>query len=136
MRNGGLMRDDFPPGLKQFIDQHIESVPQLEALLLLRQQPQRQWLATAIAKQLYIPEEAAAALLADFVRRDFAILAAGEEAGYSYRARSDETDRLIDALASAYRDRRVAVISLIYSKPINKVQTFADAFRFGKENPQ
>jgi hypothetical protein len=130
------MHEDFLPGLKQFIEHHIESVPQLEALLLLRQAPQRQWSAADIAKELYIPENAAAPLLVDFARRGFAILVPTAEASYTYLAKDKETDRLIDELASFYRDRRVAVVSLIYSKPLNKVQTFADAFRFGRENPQ
>jgi hypothetical protein len=130
------MPDDISPQLKQFVEQHIETVPQLEALLLLRKEPQREWSAADIAKTLYIPPEVAASLLADFVRRGFAILRVPAEATYAYRARDDESDRLIDALRAAYTDRRVAIISLIYSKPLNKVQTFADAFRFGKENPK
>jgi hypothetical protein len=129
------MHQEFPPGLKQFIEHHIESVPQLEALLLLRQEPQRQWAAGDIAKALYIPEDAADSLLADFGRRGFAILVPSAAGCYTYRTRDAESDRLIDELASVYRERRVAVISLIYSKPLNRVQTFADAFRFGKENP-
>jgi hypothetical protein len=129
------MHQEFPPGLKQFIEHHIESVPQLEALLLLRQDSQRQWAAGDIAKALYIPDEAAGSLLADFARRGFAILVPSAAACYTYRIRDAESDRLIDELAAVYRERRVAVISLIYSKPLNRVQTFADAFRFGKENP-
>jgi hypothetical protein len=130
------MHDEFPLGMMQFIEHHIESVPQLEALFLLRDDPQRQWAATDIAKALYIPEEAAGWLLADFVRRGFAILSPLGGPGYNYRIRDNDSDRLIEELAAAYRERRVAIVSLIYSKPLNKVQTFAEAFRFGKENPQ
>jgi hypothetical protein len=36
-------------------------------------------------------------------------------------------------LAALYQERRVAVITQIYSKPVKKVQTFADAFRFRRE---
>ena len=129
------MHDNFPPELKQFIEHHIESVPQLEALLLLRREPQRQWEAAEIAKALYIPEDVASSLLAEFGRRGFAVLAPPTTVRYTYRTRDEESDRLIDQLASVYQERRVAVISLIYSKPLHKVQTFADAFRFGKENP-
>jgi hypothetical protein len=129
------MHEEFPSGLKQFIEQHIESVPQLEALLLLRREPQREWSASEIAKELYIPEDAARSLLVDFSRRGFAILIPASAVRYTFQTRNSESDRLIDELASAYQNRRVAVISLIYSKPLNKVQTFADAFRFGKENP-
>jgi hypothetical protein len=130
------MPDDISPELKQFVEHHIESVPQLEALFLLRNEPLRRWAAAEIAKALYLPEDAAGSLLADFVRRGFAILMPSGNEAYSYRPRDEATDRLIGQLQAAYHDRRVAIISLIYSKPLNKVQTFADAFRFGKENPQ
>jgi integrase len=130
------MPDDIPPELKQFVEQYIESVPQLEALLFLRNEPQREWTAAEIAKTLYLPEGVAGTLLADFVRRGVATLIPPSKDRYAYRTRDDETDRLIGQLQQAYHDRRVAVISLIYSKPLNKVQTFADAFRFSKENPK
>jgi hypothetical protein len=130
------MHDDFPAELKQFIEFYIESVQQLEALLLLRGDPPRKWLAADIAKLLYVPENIASSLLADFVRRGFAKLEPPSGSSYVYRCDDAELDRLIDQLAAAYQDRRVAVVSLIYSKPLNKVQTFADAFRIGKENPK
>ena len=129
------MHDEFPADLKQFVEFYIESVPQLEALLLLRANPVRRWQAIDVAKSLYIPENIAVSLLADFVRRGFAVLEPAANPGYLYRSRDAEIDRLIDQLAAAYLERRVAVVSLIYSKPLHKVQTFADAFRFGKENP-
>jgi hypothetical protein len=130
------MPNGFSHELKQFVEHNIESVPQLEALLLLRKEPDRAWSAVDIAKALYIQEDAAAALLAEFVRREFAKYPTSDAGNIIYRARDQTTDRLIDELQAAYQDRRVAVISLIYSKPLNKVQTFADAFRFGKENPK
>jgi hypothetical protein len=42
-------------------------------------------------------------------------------------------DQLIDQLADLYQQRRVAVITQIYSRPVKNVQTFADAFRLRKE---
>ena len=130
------MHGEFPSGLRIFIEQHIESVPQLEALLLLRKEPERQWDAGEIAKALYLPEDAAGSLLAEFARRGFAILVPATNWRYKYHPRDSATDQLIEQLAAIYQERRVAVISLIYSKPLHRVQTFADAFRFGKENPQ
>jgi DNA-binding MarR family transcriptional regulator len=130
------MGDDFPADVRRFIDQHIESLAQLEVLLLLRQEPERKWELADIAKTLYITDEMAGSLLADFVRRGFAQKLPDGDSCYRYRIPDGETDALIEKLAALYRERRVAVISLIYSKPLNKVQTLADAFRFGKENPR
>jgi hypothetical protein len=130
------MADDFTADVKQFIDQNIESLAQLETLLLLKGDPERIWDAAEIAKALYIPPDLAEALLADFARRGFAKAMPPPAVRYSYGATDADLNDLIGRVATAYQDRRVAIISLIYSKPLNKVQTFADAFRLRKEPPQ
>jgi integrase len=127
------MADDFSADVRQYIDQHIESLAQLEALLLLRREPERTWEAAEAAKSLYIPPEQAGTLLADLSRRGFAAAIDANATKYRYQAAAD-VDRVIGELAQAYQDRRVAVISQIYSKPLNKVQTFAEAFRLRKED--
>jgi hypothetical protein len=132
----GPMSDEFPAEIAQIIDQQIESLAQLEALLLLRKDPARYWTSEEIAKALYITPEMASLLLADMARRGLARTESQSAARFAYRPHDSETDRIVSELASLYQERRVAVISLIYSKPLNKVQTFADAFRLRKENPQ
>lgn len=124
------MSDDFPTDVRQFIGQNIESLAQLESLLLLRRDAQQTWNSAALAKILYITPEMAAILLLDLARRGFAT-SVGD--GYRYQVKSEDVDRAIGQLARLYEDRRVAVISAIYSKPLDKVQTFADAFRLRKE---
>jgi hypothetical protein len=126
-----LMSDDFPTDVRQFIGQNIESLAQLESLLLLRRDSQQVWSAATLAKVLYITPEVAAALLLDLARRGVAV---PTEEGFRYQCKSAEVDRIIALLAKLYEDRRVAVISAIYSRPLNKVQTFADAFRLRKED--
>jgi len=127
------MADEFSAEVKQFIDQNIESLAQLEALLLLRRETPRGWNASEIAKALYVPHELAGTLLTDFCRRGFVKVSSRTDELYSYSVADCRVDKLISEVADAYQDRRVAVISLIYSKPLNKVQTFADAFRLRKE---
>ena len=124
------MSNDFPTDVRQFIGQNIESLAQLESLLLLRRDAQQTWSSAALAKILYITPEMAAILLLDLARRGFAT-SVGD--GYRYQVKSEDVDRAIGQLARLYEDRRVAVISAIYSKPLDKVQTFADAFRLRKE---
>jgi hypothetical protein len=129
------MTDDFSDDIRQFIARNIESLAQLEALILMRREPRRGWDAEEIGKALYIPQELAAALLADFGRRGFVKMEHPPSARYSYDVADQRVDQLISDVSAAYQDRRVALISLIYSKPLNKVQTFADAFRLRKESP-
>jgi hypothetical protein len=127
------MAEDFSADVQQFIVLHIESLAQLETLLLLRREPERTWDAAEAAKALYIPADQAGTLLADLSRRGFAKTIDATAGQYQYQAIAADADRVIGELAQAYQDRRVAVITQIYSKPLNKVQTFADAFRLRKE---
>lgn len=113
--------------IRRFIDQHVESVAQLEVLLLLKQHPERDWTADDMAKALYAAPEMCAGLLQEWARRGFAVaMAPGPK--YRYRE-SPELDQLVVQLAELYRERRVSVITLIYAKPVDRVRTFADAFR-------
>jgi hypothetical protein len=127
--------NDFPADVRQFIDQNIESLAQLEALLLLRKDPQRSWNAEEMAKALYVPVEMAQTLLAEFGRRQLTKIVPPSDVQHSYNVVDAKLDELIGRVATEYQERRVGVISLIYSKPLNKVQTFADAFRLRKETP-
>jgi hypothetical protein len=119
--------------VRQFIDQHIESLAQLEALVLLRGEPGRSWTIADAAKTLYIPADQAGTLLADLSRHGLAQALDTNATEHRYQAASEDVDRVVGELVQAYQNRRVAVITQIYSKPLNKVQTFADAFRIRKE---
>ena len=57
------MTDVIPSEIREFIDAYIDSVAQLEALLLLRRDPEVTWDAESTAGRLYISSEEAAALL-------------------------------------------------------------------------
>jgi hypothetical protein len=128
------MPDDFSAELQQFVAQHIQSLLELETLLLLRQDPARTWTPAEVAKTLYTTAEMCSGQLGDLARRGFLELSGGSEESYRYRPVSSELGRLLDELAATYQQRRVAVITFIYSKPVNKVQTFADAFRLRRED--
>jgi hypothetical protein len=125
------MSNEFTAELRHFISQNIESLAQLEVLLLLRREADRAWTNEEIAKSLYIAPEMSGVILNDLSRRG---LVANEEQVFRYLGASSALDPMLGQLADAYRDRRVAVITEIYSRPQNKVQTFADSFRFRKED--
>ena len=127
------MSEAIPTELAQFIDQNVESLAQLEALLLLQNEPQRHWTVEALSKALYITTDTAAALLADLSTRGFATLVDNTSGEFAYRPASAASRELVERLGKLYGERRVAVITQIYSKPVNKVQTFADAFRLRRE---
>jgi DNA-binding MarR family transcriptional regulator len=124
------MSNDFPADVKEFIGKHIHSVAQLEILLMLLREPERTWTSVEITKGLYLESQMVTQLLTDIVQRGFVVRT---ESSFRYQPTSDADRQLIERLAQVYQERRVAVIAEIFSKPIDFIKAFADAFRLRKE---
>ena len=121
--------DPIPDDVKQYVLEHIDSVAQLEGLLLLRGNPEKGWVVDEVAQRLYIDR----GQTADLMGRLSALGLITEEGGggpaYRYHPRSPGLKDLVDRLAETYVKYLVPVTNLIHAKPPAKVQQFADAFR-------
>jgi hypothetical protein len=120
---------ELPADVRRFILTSVPSVPYLEAVLLLRSEPQKAWDVAQLARRLYVPERTATELLEQL--RGSGI--AGEEAGGVRYAPAAELAELVDRVAAAYTADLVAITDLIHSRIDRRAQQFADAFRFRKE---
>ena len=132
-RSYDLMTEEFPADVRQFLAEHIDSVAQLEVLLLLKGDRERQWSADEVGKAVYSAPEMVAQLLSELQRHGLVAAGEGGEPSYRYWPVTPQLDEQAGRLEEAYRDRRVAVITAIYSQPVDKVRTFADAFRLRKD---
>ncbi|HSI35718.1 MAG: hypothetical protein ACAI43_11595 [Phycisphaerae bacterium] len=127
-----MSQDEIPDNLRTLINEQLDSVVQVEVLLLLHAQPAREFSAAAVARELRIEAAGAEAQLQHL--RAGGMLESTPAGGYRYAARAPALAAAVGELARAYADRRVTVISLIYSKPrTDQVRTFADAFRLRKD---
>jgi biotin operon repressor len=124
----------IPENLILFVLDKIESVTELEALLILRQDANRKWGAPVLAERLYISQAQTAELLRALCDKGFTI--ADERQEYRYCPDSPELDLLVDGLAKIYLKHIVPVTDLIHSKPKYKVQGFADAFKLRKDDEE
>jgi hypothetical protein len=115
-----------PTTVKRFIGAEIESVEQLEVLLLLRGAADKDWTATEVARALVTQVESAGDWLEKMAQSR---LLSVEGDSYRYAPPTKAVDETIDALAESYAKYRVAVIGLIFSKPSERVTLFSDAFR-------
>lgn len=127
------MDDAFPADVRAFIAEHISSIAELEMLLLLRSDPAKNWDVAEISKALYATPEMAAGQLSSLQNRGLLVASEEPENRYRYQPGSPELEGMVNRLAELYRDRRVSVITVLYSEPVNKVQTFADAFKLRKD---
>lgn len=109
---------------------HIDSIEKLEVLLLLRNRTERPWTASEVALELRITEASSAARLEDLAASR--LLVSNPETPPAYRFSPTHSDdvRSIAELAASYSERRVSVITFIFTKPQERVRGFADAFLF------
>lgn len=122
------MAGDLSDGVRRLLSAHIDSLEQLEILLLLHRDRNRRWTANDVAAELRTASESASERLVDLERRGFAKHTA---AAYQFDA-SPDLDRAVAELATTYPVRRVSIINFIFSKPTDKMKSFADAFRLRK----
>ena len=124
-----MVDDVIPDDVKQFILEHIDSIAQFEALLLLRGSPQVDWTANAVAKRLYIGEQEARVILQRLCADGFLIASPEKSFVYRYHVRSPEFGQTVGRVAALYSMYLIPVTNLIHAKPRTRVQEFADAFK-------
>jgi hypothetical protein len=118
--------------MKAFLLQHIDSIAQLEALLLLRADPTCTWSAETTAKRLYITTDEAAMVLEQLAADSFLTTPQDVPGGYQYHPASSEVAQMVDRVADLYAKYLIPVTNLIHAKPRTRVQEFADAFKLRK----
>lgn len=117
-----------PDDVREFILKHIDSVAQIEALLLIRANPAARWTLSRIASRLYT-NEAQAAEAVDRLCADGLLLCV--EGNYRLDGIAPETAVMIERLQQIYTSHLIPVTNIVHSKP-RRIRSFADAFRFRK----
>lgn len=117
----------------RFILDQMESVPHLEALLLVWNSRPQAWTVENLARRLYIPVDNARALLEDLVRRRLVSVECGPLEGCRYQSSSVQQHQLMAAVDRTYRRELVRISTMIHSKLPASVREFARAFRITRE---
>lgn len=127
-----MAADLIPDDVRQFILDNIDSVAQLEGLLLLRGETETKWSVEAVAQRLFISQGETIDILEQLRIQGFLSVEEGEPPKYHYQPGSPELRQAVDRVAEIYSKYLVPVTNLIHSKPQTKVQQFADAFKLRK----
>lgn len=125
-----MVVDMLPGDVERFINENLDSVPQLETLLLLRDSSPRAWTAEEVARRIYLPTERTAELLAHLESKGWLASLSG---AFLFRTGTRD-DGMIAQLAALYRENLVGVAQAIHRKP-DAVLDFARAFRVRKDPP-
>jgi hypothetical protein len=140
-RNGsgsprGAMTEQNPKPAEdvyEYILENIDSVPHLEAIVLLWNSRPVAWSPEELASRLYVDSEKVRALLRDLMRLQLIAESPAPPSKFSYLSRSTEQDDMMRHLDAAYRRDLVRISTMIHSKASSAVREFARAFRLKKE---
>jgi hypothetical protein len=123
------MSYEVPEDVREFILRYINSIAQLEAVLLLWREPEVAWDVPSLAKRLYTGEgetmEALTQLSADG-------LLSANEGVYRFNATSAEQQSIVGRVAEAYAKQLIPITNIIHDKP-RRIREFADAFKLRKD---
>jgi hypothetical protein len=118
--------EEIPEEVREFILRYINSIAQLEALLLLWREPNKSWDVAAMAKRLYIGEGETTEVLTQLNADGLLIESQG-----SYRLNSADWQEPIGELAESYAKQLIPITNIIHAKP-RRIREFADAFKLRK----
>ena len=120
--------------LRRFIHTII-SIPHLEGILLLQQNPGQVWNITTVAQRIYISQTQATNVLKDLCDAGICQPISNVAGEFSYSPAFPELGELINQLADYYPRHLIEVTNMIHSKSASgqRVRMFADAFKIHKD---
>ncbi len=120
------------PRVLKFIAEKIDTVAELETLLILSDDEHRQWSAQEIAARLYTHPANAIRVLESLSRRDL-VASGGTPAQFRFSPAHNDDRKAFAEVADAYRRNLVAITTFIHSKASASVTEFARAFDLKKD---
>jgi hypothetical protein len=120
-----MSENGLPAPVRDFVVRHITSVEQLELLILLASDPQKNRTVEQIVAQIRSSHESINQRIKQLLRAGLLVEADG---GFRFAPASPEDAAVVRELAVAYREYRVRVIELIYSGA-GPLKSFSDAFK-------
>ncbi|HEU5100026.1 MAG TPA: hypothetical protein VFU22_13450 [Roseiflexaceae bacterium] len=126
--------ESIPEELKQFIFASFESVDQLRMLLLLQASPERGWSPLSVSAKLYLQPGVVQVGLDTLQRKGFLAVHDQSDPRYRYQPASTELEQMVRAVVKLDQTRPVTLIKLIYARPKDALQSFADAFKLRRDS--
>jgi hypothetical protein len=124
--------EDSRSNVDKFLLDRIDSIPHLEALLLLWNHRPRPWSVQEMAHGLFLSQDLSKQILDDLTGQRLAAIVEGTPPAYRYEP-DPQKDQLLSEVDATYRRDLIRVSRLIHSKPSAALRDFARAFRIKKE---
>ena len=124
--------NEVPAHVLRFLQENIDTVPQLETLLMMSEAPDQTWLITDVASRNYISEQRATDTLSALQRRSL-VSSEGSPARFRFSPATEDIRLAVADLARCYQRSLSRITALIHERPSASVKEFARAFDLKKE---
>ena len=125
-------REEIPARVRRFLEENIDTVAQLETLLMMFGKPDRDWLVADLASHNYITDQRAADTLHALQRRGL-VIAEESARRFRFNPASDDVRLLVAELSICYQRMLSAITEFIHAKPSASIAEFARAFDLKKD---
>lgn len=124
--------NDIPKTVRDFVFEYIDSVEQLEILLLLESDSSKSWslaeLSGLLRSNVNSVEKRVSLLLSQ------GLIIKNEDSLYSFFLDSEGLKQTVHSLADIYKVHRYKILEMIFS-PMKKSRDLAEAFRLSPTKP-
>lgn len=128
-----MTEDPLAQKVEQFLIEQIDTVPHLEALLLIWSKRPKEWSVDEMAAALYIPNALAGKILQELAQKELLEEVPQSSQQYRYHPQTAGQNDLVARLDETYRRELIRVSRMIHSKAPSSLRDFARAFRLTKE---
>jgi Mn-dependent DtxR family transcriptional regulator len=127
----------IPADVRALLDEHIHTLEQLEAIILMRKAEREDWSGEEVADLLHVSVESAREALQRLAQGGVLEAIELPARGVRYRGFTKRFEALVDRLLEVYESNRIELMMLLSANAIERMRTgalhaFADAFVIGR----
>lgn len=127
-----MTQADIPAVVLQFITKRIDTVPELETLLIMSADEGQTWSVEDIAARTYVSLASAKAVLHALQRRR--LIRSDKQGRFYFSPANEEEREIVIQTGIAYRTHLIPIATFIHKKASPPVQEFARAFNLKKDD--
>jgi hypothetical protein len=128
-----MVSQDIPADILAFISGRIDTVPELETLLMMSAVADQHWTSDDVVARSYTTPSVARAVL-DALQRRGLIAADPQGRGFRFQPHDPADVALVARVGAYYRANLVRVATLIHERGSAAIKEFARAFDFKKDH--
>lgn len=123
----------LPNEIKLFISGYIGSIQQLEVLLTVSSEPERNWSPEEISKRLGLDVTAVTNRLLSLCVKGLVRADNKKIRTFRYQPESTVADIMVKKLASLYKEHPAPLMEFVCSRVESRLRDFSDAFKLNQE---